>query len=63
MAIPVIKSEEGVAGKGGRLFKGAVRLETNIDYCKGCGICAHECPTKCLSMIREEEAEQASCKL
>jgi pyruvate ferredoxin oxidoreductase delta subunit len=45
------------------MFKGAIRVETNLDYCKGCGICAHECPSKCLSMVREEEAEQASCKL
>jgi pyruvate ferredoxin oxidoreductase delta subunit len=63
MAIPVAKNEEGVAGKGGRLFKGVVRLATNLDYCKGCGICAHECPSKAISMVREEEAEQASCKL
>jgi 2-oxoacid:acceptor oxidoreductase delta subunit (pyruvate/2-ketoisovalerate family) len=63
MAIPAEKSEEGTVGKGGRVFKGAVRRETNFDYCKGCGICAHECPTKCLSMIREEEAEQAACKV
>jgi len=63
MAIPVRQAEEGVAGKGGKVFTGVTRLETNLDYCKGCGICAHECPTKCISMIREEEAEQAACKL
>lgn len=62
MAIPITKSEEGVVGKGGRLYKGAVRLETNFDYCKGCGICAQECPTKCITMIREEEAVEASTK-
>ncbi|HEY9093692.1 MAG TPA: 4Fe-4S binding protein [Candidatus Cryosericum sp.] len=63
MAIPIEKSEEGAVGKGGRVYKGTVRKETNFDYCKGCGICATECPSKCLTMIREEEAEQASCKL
>ncbi len=63
MAIPVKKTDEGVVGKGGRVFKGVVRLATNLDYCKGCGICAHECPTKAITMIREEEAEQAACKL
>ena len=26
----------------------------NLDYCKGCGICAYECPTKCIEMIEEE---------
>ena len=30
------------------------RKETNIDYCKGCGICAQVCPVKCIKM--EEEA-------
>ncbi|PKK85748.1 MAG: ferredoxin [Thermoplasmata archaeon HGW-Thermoplasmata-1] len=24
-------------------------------YCKGCGVCANECPKKCISMIREGE--------
>lgn len=28
-------------------------VEINLDYCKGCGICANECPTGCLSMIPE----------
>lgn len=62
MAIPIIKNEDGVTGKGGRLYKGVVRLETDFDYCKGCGICAQECPTKCITMIREEEAVESSSK-
>lgn len=62
MAIPVTQTEEGVAGKGGKIFKGVVRRQTDLAYCKGCGICAHECPTKCITMVREEEAEQAACK-
>ena len=30
-----------------------------IDYkhCKGCGICAHECPAKCIDMRLETELE------
>ena len=24
------------------------------DYCKGCGICAHECPKNAITMIPEE---------
>ncbi len=28
----------------------------NYDYCKGCGICAVECPAMCIQMV-EEEAE------
>jgi pyruvate ferredoxin oxidoreductase delta subunit len=31
----------------------------NYDYCKGCGICAHECPTKAINMIPEKL--NASC--
>ncbi len=29
----------------------------NIDYqyCKGCGICAEECPTKAIEMIKEDK--------
>ncbi|MCK4567937.1 MAG: 4Fe-4S binding protein, partial [Candidatus Thorarchaeota archaeon] len=25
----------------------------NLDYCKGCGICAHECPTQSIKMVKE----------
>lgn len=34
----------------------AVKPETfdiNYDYCKGCGICAEECPVKAIKMISE----------
>ena len=27
----------------------------NMDYCKGCGICANECPKDAITMIDEEE--------
>ena len=26
----------------------------NYDYCKGCGICAHECKQQAITMVREE---------
>ena len=29
------------------------RVETNYDYCKGCGICAKECPFGAIKMIDE----------
>ena len=28
------------------------------DYCKGCGICANECPKNCISMIPENGGKQ-----
>ncbi|MBS4014918.1 MAG: 4Fe-4S binding protein, partial [Candidatus Latescibacteria bacterium] len=24
-------------------------------YCKGCGVCARECPSRCITMIEEKE--------
>jgi len=30
-------------------------FEANLYYCKGCGICAQECFTGCISMVAEEE--------
>ncbi len=35
--------------------KNGKRLETNFDYCKGCGICAEECSVKAIKMIKEEK--------
>jgi pyruvate ferredoxin oxidoreductase delta subunit len=28
--------------------------KADLDYCKGCGICAHECPKKAITMTLEE---------
>jgi pyruvate ferredoxin oxidoreductase delta subunit len=25
----------------------------DLNHCKGCGICAHECPPKCIEMVPE----------
>ncbi|MCX6710414.1 MAG: 4Fe-4S binding protein [Candidatus Woesearchaeota archaeon] len=30
-------------------------IETNYDYCKGCGICAEECPVKAIKMEKEKK--------
>ena len=30
------------------------RFEFNLDYCKGCGICAAECPCGAIDMVPEE---------
>jgi pyruvate ferredoxin oxidoreductase delta subunit len=32
-------------------------LRINFDYCKGCGICAEECPAKAITMEKEEADE------
>lgn len=28
-------------------------FDINLDICKGCGICAHECPHRAITMIEE----------
>ena len=30
-------------------------LAIDLDFCKGCGICANECPKKAITMVREEK--------
>lgn len=30
-------------------------FEADLYYCKGCGICAKECPTRVITMVDEEE--------
>ncbi len=30
-------------------------FEADLYYCKGCGICAHECPRNVITMVEEEE--------
>lgn len=34
----------------------ALGVEIAYDYCKGCGLCAHECPTGAIAMVQEEPA-------
>jgi Pyruvate/2-oxoacid:ferredoxin oxidoreductase delta subunit len=36
-----------------RRSDGEARFEIDLDYCKGCGVCAEECPRGALSMTRE----------
>ena len=41
------------------LLKDGKVVGMNYTYCKGCGICAHECPAKekAIKMVREDEYE------
>lgn len=32
---------------------GSYSYEINLDYCKGCGICAKECPCGAIEMVPE----------
>ena len=29
------------------------KYDADLDYCKGCGICANICPVKCIEMLLE----------
>jgi pyruvate ferredoxin oxidoreductase delta subunit len=31
------------------------KYNANLDYCKGCGICAYICPKKDIEMVGNEE--------
>ncbi len=39
---------DGVIDKG-------LEPEIMMEYCKGCGICAEECPTNAITMVAESE--------
>ncbi|MHA1543130.1 MAG: 4Fe-4S dicluster-binding protein [Candidatus Hodarchaeales archaeon] len=30
-------------------------VEIDYDYCKGCSICANNCPKKCIEMVKENK--------
>lgn len=37
----------------GCIKRGVEEISINYDYCKGCGLCASECPVKAIAMVRE----------
>ena len=34
----------------------SIPVSIDLEYCKGCGICAYVCPTGAMSMVKEEES-------
>jgi len=43
---------EGVCfATGQKNSKGKIFYDNDLDYCKGCGICAEECPVKAIKMV------------
>jgi len=38
-----------------------IPVEIDLTYCKGCGICAAECPTKAIRMESEEQFFATEC--
>ena len=35
-----------------------IPVEIDMDYCKGCGVCAEECPSKAITMVREGATDE-----
>ncbi len=35
--------------------KGKADYDVDLEFCKGCGICANECPTEAIKMVLEEK--------
>lgn len=38
----------------GSIHKGEKVVWIDYRFCKGCGICMNECPTKAITMVKEE---------
>ena len=38
----------------GCVINTSTSFTANLDYCKGCGICAKLCPVNAINMVREE---------
>ena len=39
----------------GCIYRSGEKLDFDMDYCKGCGICANECPVEAIEMVRGDE--------
>jgi pyruvate ferredoxin oxidoreductase delta subunit len=39
----------------GVIFKKDRKIAIDYNFCKGCGVCAYECPAKAISMLKESK--------
>lgn len=39
----------------GAIHQAEDKFEIDYDFCKGCGVCAHECKLNAIDMIKEEK--------
>ncbi len=42
--------------------EGGKKVGTDMQYCKGCGICATECPVDCISIVLESDIPEGGQK-
>ena len=69
---PVIDSEKCIPAKRNRpscflcwlycpeaVITKSIPVEIDLEYCKGCGICAAECPSGAITMVAEHGPEAA----
>ncbi len=43
---------------GSIVIKNGVMTGMDLDHCKGCGICAYECPQKAIKMMEETKLRE-----
>lgn len=41
------------------VIKRGIPVTIDLEYCKGCGICAEECPTRAIAMVEEKSGRSS----